>query len=615
MSSRPALSRSDRTLLFLAALAVLLAASDTYVVVVALPNIMNGVGIGLDHLQRAAPIISGFLLGYTAVLPLIGRITDVAGTAAALKGCLGIFAAGSVITATSHSLAVVVLGRAMQGVGGGGLIPVALAMVAARWPPDLRGVPLGMIGAVQEFGSLVGPLYGAAIVAVSSWRTIFWLNVPIVAALGVVMWLANRSGAKTAGLVAQRSASSFTPEGGDPTKGNVGRPAQRRDLLGFALALAGTVGLIAGLDAPASLADSVSIGSVYVPLASGPWASFTTPVVISSLGLLVAFAAWEVFSPAEVRRIVGVRATRGLMARADLPGALLLAGVLSCIVVAFSTANPSKQVLASSTPVVAPIGLALTGAFWWRQRHADDALIPRGSFEARPAWGSLAVNLWVGAALIAALVDIPLFARSTVDPNSEVAASLVLVRFLVAVPIGAAAGGILCRSRRRARYVAAGGMVLSAAAFTVMSTWSASALGGAIRPSDFELVACGLGFGLAVAPVNVAILGAVHDRFHALAGALAVVARTVGMLAGLSALTAVALHRFYLAVARIPSPFLLCPSHPENCPAFNTASTAAVVGELHTIFAGAAICAGVAAMLAMWTLGSTRIPAAPTMGV
>ena len=71
--------RTQRVLLGLAAVAVMFAAADTYVVVLALPEMMNAVGIPLDQLQRAAPIVSGFLLGYVAMLPLIGRIADVRG--------------------------------------------------------------------------------------------------------------------------------------------------------------------------------------------------------------------------------------------------------------------------------------------------------------------------------------------------------------------------------------------------------------------------------------------------------------------------------------------------------------------------------------------------------
>src|SRR6195952_4686817 len=83
----------------LATLAVLLTAADTYVVVLALPDILSGVGIGLDQLQRATPIIGGFLLGYTATLPLLGRLADLRGRVPVLLGCLLVFALGSLLTA------------------------------------------------------------------------------------------------------------------------------------------------------------------------------------------------------------------------------------------------------------------------------------------------------------------------------------------------------------------------------------------------------------------------------------------------------------------------------------------------------------------------------------
>jgi hypothetical protein len=210
---------------------------------------------------------------------------------------------------------------------------------------------------------------------------------------------------------------------------------------------------------------------------------------------------------------------------------------------------------------------------------------------------------------MAALVDVPLFARATAYPNSEVDAALVLLRFLVAVPVGAVLGGLLCRGRRRAPVVAATGMALATGAFVAMSSWSQTSLGGGPRWSELELVICGLGFGLAIAPVNVAILGAVKPTSHALAGALAVVARTVGMLAGLSVLTAIGLHRFYEAQARIGSPVTLCPAHPTSCPAYDRASTSALLTELHTIFAGAAVCAAVAGILALVLLRAPSVSA------
>ncbi len=354
-----------------------------------------------------------------------------------------------------------------------------------------------------------------------------------------------------------------------------------------------------GLDAPARLVTDPTWGQLYNPMAGGQWAPLTAPVVLVALGLLIAAAGWEGAAPAGVRPVAPLRQGVGVLRRSDLPGSALLAGGLACIVVTFSTADPSRQVLASSAPVVVPLGVVLAGAFWWRQKRAAAPLIEPGAFARPAAWGGFLVNLALGGGLMAALIDVPLFARSTVDPGSETSAALVLLRFLVAVPIGAVLGGVLCRHRSRAAYVAAGGMALATLAFVAMTSWSATALGGGLRPSDVELVVCGLGFGLAIAPVNVAVLGAVSARHHALASALAVVARTIGMLAGLSALTAVALRRFYEATARIGSPLTLCPTHPESCPVYDAASTRAIVSELHTIFAGAAVCTALAGVLAL----------------
>ena len=121
-------------LLTAAAAAVALAAADTYVVVLALTDMMAGVGIGIDALQRATPIISGFLLGYIAVLPLIGRLSDLLDRRRILLGCLVVFVIGSAVTAMAVEMSVLVTGRVLQGIGGGGLVPATLALVADLWP-------------------------------------------------------------------------------------------------------------------------------------------------------------------------------------------------------------------------------------------------------------------------------------------------------------------------------------------------------------------------------------------------------------------------------------------------------------------------------------------------
>ena len=94
---------------------------------------------------------------------------------------------GSLITAAAYDLSLVVTGRFLQGVGGGGLVPATLALVADLWPANKRGLPLGVVGAVQELGSVLGPLLGAAVLAVADWRAIFWLNLGVAVVLALLL--------------------------------------------------------------------------------------------------------------------------------------------------------------------------------------------------------------------------------------------------------------------------------------------------------------------------------------------------------------------------------------------------------------------------------------------
>jgi hypothetical protein len=174
--------------------------------------------------------------------------------------------------------------------------------------------------------------------------------------------------------------------------------------------------------------------------------------------------------------------------------------------------------------------------------------------------------------------------------------------------VGAVAGGWLCRVLPP-RAVAAGGMALAALALWAMTGWGETSLDG--RWSTAVLLAAGLGFGLAIAPVNAVLLAVTRPAVHGSAGALAVVARTVGMLVGLSLLTAVALRRFTAEVEAIGSPLTICPSSPADCPAYEAATDAAVLTQLHTVFAGAAVAAALAAAAALVLLREVSRARAP----
>ncbi len=523
------LDRRSRTLLIFCAVAVAFAAADTYVVVLALPEMMTSVAISAQDLQRAAPIISGFLLGYVAVLPLIGRIADLRGPVPVLVASLVTFTVGSLVTAVGYDLASVVAGRFLQGLGGGGLVPATIALVAALYPPERRGVPLGLVSAVQEFGSVLGPLFGALVLSVSSWRVIFAVNAAVAVLLVVVVHVLQHD---------------------DPTSGEATATTSRTaargvpDLVSVAATIVTAAAALLVIHPPDRLYLDLAYGRLFTPLAgSGRWLSPLGLAAIAGL-VLVLVRCFTARRP-----LVDARSWGRSLVAADLLGASYLAVALGGIVLAFATADPEVSVFSPQGPWLLGGSAAAVVALVVHLRRGSNPLVPRGTLRAVPAWGSLVVSLLVGWALIAALVDIPLFARTTTY-DTQLGAALVLVRFLVALPVGAVAGGYLLRFIP-AGLIAAAGMLLASGAFWWMSTWGATSLDSPV--SNLPLVLGGLGFGSALAPVNAAMLATTRDDTHGLASALVVVARMVGMLVGISVLTTWGLARLYDAGAANPA--------------------------------------------------------------
>jgi MFS family permease len=549
---------------------------------------MAGAGLSVDELQRAAPIVSGFLLGYVAMLPLIGRIADLRGRVPVLVGSLVVFALGSLVTAASYDLTSMVAGRFLQGLGGGGLVPATLALVADTYPPARRGVPLGVVGAVQEVGSVLGPLYGALVLAVADWEAIFWLNV----AVGLALAGALLAGAPRHDRSPQR-------------RGAVGRGAGVDAVL---VALAVVLLLLVLLE-PAPLTRHLTVGLAFVPvLGETRWLTPVALALCASLLLLV------VRSLLAARPLLDVRSWAATARQADLPGALLLAVALGGVIVAFATADPTVQVLSPAGPWLLAGAVVAGAGFCYHNTRAAHPLVPHRALAVRAARGSLLVSLFVGAALVAALVDIPVYARLTTYPDSHTMAALVLVRFLVALPVGAVAGGYLLRPFS-AGVVTAAGMALAVVGFTWMSSWGRTALEspGATVP----LVLAGLGFGLALAPVNAALLATTEAAVHGVASALLVVARMVGMLVGISALTTIGLRRYYAVQADLPSPAEVCGAS-TRCAEYTAKLQEAGLAQLQTVFLGAAVCAAVAGALALATFRGVRtddVPPGRAIGV
>jgi MFS family permease len=443
---------SRRVAISAGSLAVVLGALDTYVVVTIMTDIMKDVGIGINQIQQVTPIITGYLLGYIAAMPLLGRASDRFGRKLLLQVSLAGFAVGSVITALSTDLTMLVIGRIVQGTASGALLPVTLALAADLWAARNRAAVLGGVGAAQELGSVLGPMYGILLVWLfNHWQAVFWVNVPLAVIAMVMVHFSLPSKAKT-----------DHPEKVDVVGGV---------LLAIALGLA-----VVGLYNPAP------DGKQVLP-------SWGLPVLIGALVAAVAFFVWE---------------------------------------------------KVAKTRLLEPAGVHF-----------------------RPFLAALGASLCAGAALMVTLVNVELFGQGVLGQNQDQAAFL-LLRFLIALPVGALIGGWLA-TKIGDRIVAFAGMLIAAAGFWLISKWPVDLLAAkhdlgiiSLPVLDTDLAIAGLGLGLVIGPLTSATLRVVPAAQHGIASAGVVVARMIGMLVGIAALSAWGLYRFnqYLQerLAELPPP-------------------------------------------------------------
>jgi MFS family permease len=430
-----------------ASLAVALGAIDTYVVVTIMTDIMRDVGIGVNQVQRITPIITGYLLGYVAAMPLLGRLSDRFGRKMIIQLSLAGFALGSVVTALSTDLTVLVVGRTLQGVASGALLPVTLALAAELWAARNRATVLGGIGAAQELGSVLGPIYGIALVALfQHWQAVFWINVPL-AAIAMVLIHVSLPG---------RERSDDLP---------------KIDVVG-GLLLAVALGL-----AVIGLYNAEPDGQQLLP-------AWGLPMLIAAAVAAIAFVVWERFA---------------------------------------------------RTRLLEPAGMLI-----------------------RPFLAALGASFAAGAALMVTLVNVELFAQGVLAQDQNQSAFL-LLRFLVALPVGALLGGWLA-TRIGDRIVAFAGLLIAAGGYLLISRWPVDVLTAqhdlglfTLPTLDTDLAIAGLGLGLVIGPLTSATLRAVPAAQHGIAAAAVVVARMIGMLLGVATLSAWGLYRFTQLLSSLPA--------------------------------------------------------------
>ncbi|MBM3531338.1 MAG: MFS transporter, partial [Alphaproteobacteria bacterium] len=179
---RTAMSHAEvRRIFFGIMLATFLAALNQTIVATAMPTIGRHYG----DFENLSWVVTAYLLTSTAVAPLYGKLADIWGRSAMIHTAIGIFMAGSVLSAAAPDMLTLILGRALQGIGGGGILPVAQSVIADVVAPRERGRYQAYMGVVWVTAGIGGPVLGGVFAEHLHWTLIFWINVPL--ALGAAL--------------------------------------------------------------------------------------------------------------------------------------------------------------------------------------------------------------------------------------------------------------------------------------------------------------------------------------------------------------------------------------------------------------------------------------------
>lgn len=184
---------SPWTLLVALGMGVFVGGFDQTFIVPVLSSVLRDFDVPLDDFGSASWTINGYLLGYVAALPLMGRVADVYGYGRVFIAALVVYMAASVAVALSPNLAFMAFARAATAIGGGALVPVALGVAAQSLDERRRPLGLSAVSMADDGSSLLGPLWGTAIGVWLGWRGLFWLNVALgLPVLIAVLLLAHR---------------------------------------------------------------------------------------------------------------------------------------------------------------------------------------------------------------------------------------------------------------------------------------------------------------------------------------------------------------------------------------------------------------------------------------
>jgi EmrB/QacA subfamily drug resistance transporter len=351
-------------ILGLTSTAYFMVALDALVVITALPRMGEDLHVGLSSLQWT---VNSYGIAFAAGIITAAALGDRYGRRLVFTGGLVLFTLASAACALAPDASTLIAARTVQGLGGAVVLPLSLTILTNAFPPERRGVIVGVYGGLAGLAVAIGPLLGAAVTEGIDWHWIFWLNVPI-------------------GIATALLSTSLLPESHGPDA--------RLDLPGLVLVTAGVVSLVWAL----TRANQVG------------WASAET-VTTLALGavLLVGFVLWERYAPAPMLplRLLGIPAfTAGNLTAFLMTGAIFSAAFMTFqyfeLVRGYSPLATSVYLLPwLATPmIVSPIAGAVSDRVGRRPVMAVGLLLQTIGF----AWVALTVSSASTAAIVVALL-------------------------------------------------------------------------------------------------------------------------------------------------------------------------------------------------------------------
>lgn len=484
---------SPNLILAVVGFGVFIAADDLTVVATMLRPIIGDLGIVLpDGLNQMAWIVNAYLIAYVAVMPFMGRLSDVLGRQRTYVAALSLFLAGSIVVPLAPNFGVFLAGRVLTAMGGGALVPIGMAIVGDVFSEGRRARALGTLGAIDTLGWVWGPLYGAMLVRFLTWRWQFYLNIPLA----------------ILGIIAARYVLA-----------DVGKPARAR-------------------------IDWVGAGTLSVAL------------IALNVALL---------ESAQIQSVTGLE---------ELTGA---------------ARGPMWWLLAVSAVAIA--------GFVAHQARTTDPLVDLRLFRGRNLSTALVVNFLVGATLVIAMVDVPLFVNIVESgiERAAVIAGWVLSAMTASMAVASYAGGRMTE-RWWYRPPVLFGLAAALAGFLLMGIgWTPDT--SYVRMA-WQLSVLGIGFGLVFAPITTAVVDSAPADERGVAASLVMVVRLIGLSVGLSGLTAWGIYRYEQLRDQILLPPLEDPAYQEALRRAQEELTTAALAETF-LAAAVVVAAGIGAALFM----------------